>query len=69
MIDLSTEIQLLLRAEFHHGIPAAPAIRQLAEELERPLPDVIPPRPEQRAFKWPQSGGVMETTRHTGPFG
>lgn len=41
-IDPRPEIQLLLRAEFHHGVSSQSVIRQLTEELERPLPDGSP---------------------------
>lgn len=57
-MPLTTEIQLLLRAEFRYGVPAKPIINQLLAESERPLPDAIPPKPPWVAFQWPKSGEI-----------
>lgn len=56
--NLTNEIQLLLRAEFKHGIHAAPVIKQLEAESERPLPDAIPSQPQWVAFQWPKCGEI-----------
>jgi hypothetical protein len=55
---LLNEIQLLYATEAEHKVPAAPIVRQLVADDERLLPDVLPPRPEWMAFKWPSSGDV-----------
>lgn len=54
----TNETQLLLRAEFKHGVRAAPVIKQLEAESERPLPDAVPSKPQWVAFQWPKSGEV-----------
>jgi len=55
---LDTEIQLLYRCELAHKLPAAPIIRQLIEDEARPLPDLIPLRPEWKEFEWPRNNEV-----------
>jgi hypothetical protein len=58
---LTREVQLLLRAEFTYAVAAAPVIAQLTADEERPLPDVLPPKPEQVPYRWPRSGEVNFT--------
>jgi len=55
---MNNEIQLLYRCEAIFKVPAAPIIRQLVAETERPLPDRFPPVPERRSFQWPELGLV-----------
>jgi hypothetical protein len=56
---LDIELRLLYTCEAIFKIPAAPVIRQLVADAERPLPDVLPPRPEWKSFEWPESGEVQ----------
>jgi hypothetical protein len=58
MIDdrLNIELRLLYICEAQRKIPAAPVVRQLIADADRPLPDVLPPRPEWTMFQWPKSG-------------
>lgn len=55
---LANELALLYRAEAAHKVPAAPIVRQLIIDSERPLPDVLPPCPRWTGYKWPESGSV-----------
>lgn len=55
---LSRELSLLYACEAAYKIPAAPVARQLITDDERPLPDVIPVRPQWVRFDWPKSGEV-----------
>lgn len=55
---LAREISLLYKVEAQYKIPAAPVVRQLVEDAERPLPDVLPPQPVWTTFDWPLSGDV-----------
>lgn len=55
---LATELALLYRAEALRKIPAAPIVRQLIADDERPLPDALPPKPAWVEFEWPESGTV-----------
>lgn len=55
---LNRELILLAEVSARYGIPTARVAQRLIEEFERPLPDVLPPRPEWVEFKWPKSGVV-----------
>ena len=56
-LRLREELRLLYRAEADYKVPAAPIVRQLIADAERPLPDVLPPPPAWTTFQWP--GGVL----------
>lgn len=55
---LVNEIKLLQRCEKSSGLRAKGIIDQLIVEVDRPLPDVIPPVPRWVRFEWPAIGGV-----------
>lgn len=55
---LARELALLYAVEATYKIPAAPVVRQLIVDSERPLPDVIPLPPVWVEFEWPKSGMV-----------
>lgn len=55
---LAHELALLYAVEAAYKIPAAPVVRQLVADDERPLPDVIPPPPQWVEFEWPRFGEV-----------
>lgn len=58
MTRLARELALLYAVEAAYKIPAAPVVRQLITDGERPLPDVIPLPPQWVEFTWPKSGEV-----------
>lgn len=53
---LANELALLYAVEAAYKIPAAPVVRQLITDDERPLPDIIPAAPLWVEFEWPKSG-------------
>lgn len=55
---LNRELRLLYDCEAKFKIPAAPIVRRLVAESERPLPDTLPPKPAWISFDWPASGSV-----------
>jgi hypothetical protein len=57
-LRLAREITLLYAVEAVYKIPAAPVVRQLIADNDRPLPDLIPPAPQWVSFEWPASGFV-----------
>lgn len=57
-LRLHEELRLLYRAEADYKVPAAPIVRQLIADAERPLPDALPPPPAWTTFQWPRSGEV-----------
>ena len=57
-MNLTDEIRLLYKVEAWFKIPAAPVVRRLIMEADRPLPDLLPPKPPFVTFQWPESGAV-----------
>ena len=60
--NLGAEIAALYRCEAQFKLSAAPVIRQLVTENERPLPRPLPRKPRFVEFQWPKSGYVTFDT-------